>query len=84
MIVYMGKIANQRKVPKWLPFKNFKSASLNIKCAYTLGQIGIFVPNMKFLCQTLWLGGVCTDDDANDDDTNEDTRWTKHDSRLFG
>ena len=30
MTVYMGRIANQRKVPKWLPFKNYKSESLNI------------------------------------------------------
>ena len=22
MTVYMGRIGNQRKVPKWLPFKN--------------------------------------------------------------
>ena len=27
--LYMGRIANQIKVPKWLPFKN-KSESLNI------------------------------------------------------
>ena len=27
----------------------------------------ICVPNMKFLCPTLWQGEVCTDDDANDD-----------------
>ena len=23
--VCMGRIANQRKIPKWLPFKNYKS-----------------------------------------------------------
>ena len=28
--VCMGMIANQRKVPKWLPFKNYKSESLNV------------------------------------------------------
>ena len=28
--VYMGRIANQRKVPKWLPFKNYKTEPLNI------------------------------------------------------
>ena len=27
---YVGRIANQRKIPKWLPFKNYKSESLNI------------------------------------------------------
>ena len=26
----MGRIANQRKIPKWLPFRNYKSESLNI------------------------------------------------------
>ena len=30
MTAYMGRIANQRKVPKWLPFKNYKSDALNI------------------------------------------------------
>ena len=30
MTAYMGWIANQRKIPKWLPFKNYKSESLNI------------------------------------------------------
>ena len=34
MTVCMGRIANQIKVPKWLPFKNYKSESLNIQCAY--------------------------------------------------
>ena len=30
MTVCVGNIANQRKVPKWLPFKNYKPESLNI------------------------------------------------------
>ena len=30
MTVCMGRKANQRKVPKWLQFKNYKSESLNI------------------------------------------------------
>ena len=30
MTAYVGRIANQRKVPKSLPFKNYKSESLNI------------------------------------------------------
>ena len=30
MTVCMGRIVNQRKVPKWLSFKNYKSESLNI------------------------------------------------------
>ena len=36
--VCMGRIANQRKIPKWLPFKNYMSESLNISCAY-MGDI---------------------------------------------
>ena len=28
----------------------------------------IFIQNMKFLCLTLWLGGVYTDDDAKNND----------------
>ena len=30
MTVCMGRITNQRKVPKWLPFENYKSESLNM------------------------------------------------------
>ena len=30
MTVCMGRATIQRKVPKWLPFKNYKSESLNI------------------------------------------------------
>ena len=26
----MGRITNQRNVPKWLPFKNYETESLNI------------------------------------------------------
>ena len=40
-----------------------------LMCIYG-GHICICIPNMKFLCLTLWQGKVCTDDDANDDDTN--------------
>ena len=42
MTVCMGRIANQRKVPKWLPFKNCMSESLNIQCAY-MGDIDAYV-----------------------------------------
>ena len=28
--IYKGRRANQRKILKWLPFKNYKSESLNI------------------------------------------------------
>ena len=40
------------------------------------------VSNMKVLHLNLWLGDVCTDDDANGDNTNDDAneaRRTKHD-----
>ena len=30
MTVYMGGTTDQRKAPKWLPFKNSKSESLHI------------------------------------------------------
>ena len=30
MTVSMCRTTNQRKIPKWLPFKNYKSESLNI------------------------------------------------------
>ena len=39
MTVYMGRIANQRKTPNWLPIKNYKSESLNIGCAYVGAHI---------------------------------------------
>ena len=35
-------IANQRKIPKWLLYKNYKSESLNILCAY-MGDICVYV-----------------------------------------
>ena len=73
-------------VPKWLSFKNYRSESQkNLMCIYE-GHRCICVPNMKFVCLTLLLGEVCTDNanaDANTDDDN--ARWTKHDCiRLFG
>ena len=30
LTVYVGRRANLLKIPKWLPFKNYKSESLNI------------------------------------------------------
>ena len=45
------------------------------------------VPNMKFVCLTLWLGEVCTDGNTDDYDTNtddaDDAQWTKHDCIRF-
>ena len=38
----------------------------------------IFIPHIKFLCLTLWLGRISTDDvDANHND--DDERRAKHD-----
>ena len=34
------------------------------------GHMYICIPNMKFLCLTLWQGEVCTDD-ADADDAND-------------
>ena len=44
--------------------------------------MGIFILNMKFPCLILWLGGVCTDNDANADD--DGTPRTKHDCITLG
>ena len=37
-----ARIVNQRKIPKWLLFKNYKSESLNILCAH-VGDICAYV-----------------------------------------
>ena len=34
----------------------------------------IRVPNMKFICLTLWLGEVCTDANADDANTDNDAQ----------
>ena len=34
------------------------------------GHVYIFIPNMKFLCLTMWLGGLYTDNDDADTNTN--------------
>ena len=79
--VCMGRIANKRKVPKWLPFKKLQVRIIKyLMCIYR-GHRCIWVPNMKLLCLILWLGEVCTDDDTNAD--NDDARWTKHDWLLW-
>ena len=38
----------------------------------------MYVQDMKFLWSNLWLVGLSTDDD-NDDDTNDTTQWPVHD-----
>ena len=90
----MGSTASQRKIPKWLPFKNYKPELLNILCAYIRDTDVCVDLYMKPLCLIMWQGEVCTDDDADanddtdvNDDANEDndTRETKHDcTTLFG
>ena len=74
MTAYMGRIANQRKILKWLPFKNYRNFRITkyLMCIYW-GYMCICIPNMKFLCLTLCQGEVCTDDDNNanvDNDAN--------------
>ena len=65
-------IANQRKIPKWLSFKNYRSESLNIWCEY-IGAICAYVYQIgKFLCLTMCQGEVCTDDANADANTG---RW---------
>ena len=39
----MGRISKQRKEPKWLPFKNLKSESLNIQCAFYVHMLGTYM-----------------------------------------
>ena len=34
--------------------------------------MSIFIATIKFLYLTLWLGGVCTDDDNDDFNTKDD------------
>ena len=36
--VCTDRITNQRKIPKWLPFENYRPESLNIWCAH-MGDI---------------------------------------------
>ena len=42
-------------------------------CTYC-GHVYISTPNMKFLCLTIWLGGLYTDNDSDaNTDNNSDT-----------
>ena len=60
MTVCMGETTNQRKVPKRLPFKNYKVKITKYLICICGEHMCICVPNMKFLCLTLWQGEVCT------------------------
>ena len=71
MTLHVGSKANQRKVPKWLPFKNYIRITKYLMCMYE-GHMCIYLPNMKFLCLTLWQGEGCTDTIGNTNDTNDD------------
>ena len=42
-----------------------------LKCMYQ-GYRCLSVLNVMLLCLTLWLGGVCTDNDTKDDDEAND------------
>ena len=63
----VNNITTQRKIPIWLLLK------VDVTVAMSL-----YLPNMKFLCSNLWLGGPCTDKNNHDNDDNG-TRRTKHD-----
>ena len=87
MTVFLGWVENQRKVSKWLPFETIITKYLVCICRMS-GYRYISVPGMKFLCLNLWLGEVCTDDDANGDaneDTNDDAKaiLTNIESSIF-
>ena len=74
LTVCMDRTTNQRKVPKWLPFKNYKvRITKYFMCIYG-GYMCICIPNMKFLCLTLCHGEVCTDNDANANDADANDR----------
>ena len=69
----------KEEIPKYVRYE----VSMTVICIYW-GQMGIFIPNMNFLCLTLWLGGVCTDNNANDDANDDHAQCSKHDCmRLF-
>ena len=63
MAIYVGRRANQRKIPKWLPFKKLQvRITKYLMCMYG-GHLCICVPLTQ--CQ----GEVCTDN--NDADAND-------------
>ena len=67
MTVCMGRTTNQEKYQNGC---HLETTSLHrLMCIYG-GHRCICVPNMKFLCLTLWQGEVCTDDDDANDDAN--------------
>ena len=74
---YCPVLQNNRHRYLLATIKNCRSQCPHIWCTYIPGQICIFVQNVKFLCETLWLEELLIS--ANDDDTNDDkARRTKH------
>ena len=75
MTTYMDRRANKTKLPKCLPFKNYKSESLHIRCAYmgayvhkyTKYEVSMSNPVPREVC----TDNADTDADAN---TNDDNR----------
>ena len=58
MTAYIDRIANQRKIPKWLPFKNYKSESLNIGCAYMGAYVHMYTKYEVSMSNHVPRGGV--------------------------
>ena len=53
-----------------------------LMCIYW-GHICIFISNTKFLSLILWLGGLCTDTNADNADADAPTPITMHDGQIM-
>ena len=71
MTVYMSRIANESKVPKCPPFKNLKVRLTKYLKCIDQGHVYISTPNMDFLCLTMWLVGLYTDNTDADTDNDD-------------
>ena len=58
MIVFMGRIVNQRTLSKWLPFENYMSESLNIWCAYMEAYVYMCTKYEVSMSNPVARGGV--------------------------
>ena len=47
------------------------------------GHMFIFIPNMKFLSSILWLGGLSTDANNTDDDTNDTDNYARQSNHDY-
>ena len=72
LTVCMGRIAIQRKVSNCCHLKLQVRITKYLMCTYE-GHRCTCVPNMKFVCLTLWLGEVCTDGTNADANINANT-----------